>query len=46
MTDIQPYKIDVPETKLNRIRERVAAYPWADMPSLDGWDYGTNHAYL
>lgn len=46
MTDIRRFTIDVPETKLRRIREHVAAYPWADMPALDGWEYGTNHAYL
>jgi hypothetical protein len=46
MTDIRRFTIDVPEIKLSRIRERFAAYLWADMPALDDWEYGTNHAYL
>jgi microsomal epoxide hydrolase len=46
MSTIRPLTINVPDSKLQHIRARVAAYPWDEMPALDGWTYGTNHSYL
>ena len=46
MTSIQPFRIDVPDEILDRIRARVAEYPWHEMPDDGGWGYGTNLDYL
>ncbi len=41
-----PFKIDVPDSVVDGILARVAAYPWDSMPKLDGWSYGTNLDYM
>ena len=46
MTSIQPFHLDVPDETLDRIRRRVADYPWHEMPEDGGWDYGTNLDYM
>jgi pimeloyl-ACP methyl ester carboxylesterase len=46
MTSIKPFRIDVPEETLTHIRDRVAAYPWHEMPDDGGWSYGTNLDYM
>jgi len=46
MTSIRPFRIDVPDEVLDRIRVRVAEYPWHEMPDDGGWDYGTNLDYM
>lgn len=46
MTSIKPFRIDVPEETLTHIRDRVAAYPWHEMPDDGGWAYGTNLDYM
>ena len=46
MKEIQPFRIDVADATLQQIRERVAQYPWHEMPDDGGWDYGTNLDYL
>lgn len=46
MADPTPFQIAVPDETLDRIRERVAAFPWDAMADLDGWEYGTNLAYM
>jgi pimeloyl-ACP methyl ester carboxylesterase len=46
MKKIQPFRIDVAEATLQQIRDRVAQYPWHEMPDDGGWDYGTNLDYL
>lgn len=46
MKNIQPFRIDVAEATLQQIRDRVAQYPWHEMPDDGGWDYGTNLDYL
>jgi microsomal epoxide hydrolase len=46
MSDIRPFRIDVSETTLQHIRQRVAQFPWHEMPDDGGWDYGTNLDYL
>lgn len=43
---IAPFKFHVPDEALINIRERVANYPWHEMPDDGGWDYGTNMDYL
>ena len=48
MTKVSPFKLNVPESTLNRIRNRIAEYPWhaQRMPDDGGWAYGTNLDYL
>lgn len=43
---LQPFQVAVPDDVLDRIYARVRAYPWDAMPDLDGWEYGTNLAYM
>lgn len=45
-TSIQPFKINIDEKTLDRIRTCVASYPWHEMPNLGGWEYGTNLKYM
>jgi len=45
-----PFKIEVPQAKLDHIRARVKSYEWHEMPrgeGLDGtWAYGANLDYM
>jgi len=43
---IHPFRIEVPDKVLDRIRARVAEYPWHEMPDDGGWAYGTNLDYM
>lgn len=42
----KPFRIDVPDETLERIRAKVAAYEWHYMPDDGGWGYGTNLDYM
>lgn len=42
----RPFRIDVPDDVLNRIRQRVIDYPWDAMANLPGWEPGTNLDYM
>ncbi len=44
--DITPFTFHVPDKMLAHIRDRVAAYPWHEMPDDGGWMYGTNMEVL
>ncbi len=46
MPAVTRFRIDVPEETLDRIRARVAAFPWHEMPDDGGWQYGTNLDYM
>jgi pimeloyl-ACP methyl ester carboxylesterase len=46
MQKTQPFRIDVADETLQRIRDKVAQYPWHEMPDDGGWGYGTNLDYL
>ena len=46
MVPVRPFQIGVPDEILNRIRARVADYPWHEMPDDGGWQYGTNLDYM
>ena len=45
-----PFEINVPQTTLDAIRAKVAAYEWHEMPRGDGlegsWAYGANLEYM
>ena len=44
--DVQPFKVEVPETTLEDLRDRLAHTRWPDEVLDSGWDYGTNLAYI
>lgn len=46
MTSVRPFHIDIPDETLERIRARVAGYPWHEMPDDGGWEYGANLDYM
>ncbi|MGU9961883.1 MAG: epoxide hydrolase family protein [Candidatus Puniceispirillales bacterium WSBS_2018_MAG_OTU23] len=46
MTSIKPFTINVPDNTIDDIRARVKTYPWHEMPSDGGWEYGTNLDYM
>ena len=46
MSSVQPFIIDIPNSKLAQIRERVSAYPWHEAPVGSGWEYGTEINYM
>ena len=46
MPKTRSFRIDIPEPTLRQIRDRVAQYPWHEMPDDGGWGYGTNLDYL
>lgn len=46
MTNICPFRLDVPDATLDYIRARVVAYRWHEMPDDGGWAYGTNIDYM
>ena len=46
MSLIHPFKLDVPEATLQRIRTRIEEFPWHEMPVDGGWEYGSNLDYM
>ena len=46
MTDCRPFKINIPQTTLEDIQQRVKSFPWHEMPDDGGWDYGANLDYM
>jgi microsomal epoxide hydrolase len=46
MTAPQPFTINVPQARLDRIRTRVAEYEWHEMPENGGWEFGANLDYM
>ena len=46
MTAPQPFSVAVRDATLDRIRAKVAAYQWHEMPDDGGWSYGTNLDYM
>ena len=45
-TNMTPFQYHVSDAVLDDIRNRVANYPWHEMPDDGGWEYGTNMDYL
>ena len=42
----RPFRIDIPDAVLEKIRRKVAGYEWHEMPGDGGWQYGTNLDYM
>ena len=43
---IKPFKLRVPNKKINEIYNKVKKYPWTNIQDMNGWEYGTNYNYL
>ena len=43
---VQPFKVHVPDSTLEDLRERLATTRWPDEINDSGWDYGSNLAYV
>ena len=43
---IKPFKLRVPNKKINEIYNKVKKYPWHEMPNDGGWEYGTHLGYM
>lgn len=41
-----PFKIEIPQSTVNRIMERVRAFEWPDAPEGGGWAYGAELATM
>ena len=46
MSDIEPFRIAIPETDLDDLRARLRATRWPDTWSDPGWTYGVDGAFL
>ncbi len=46
MTSITPFEVNIDDTTVSAIKNRVAHYPWHEMPVDGGWEYGTNLDYM
>lgn len=47
MTQPKPFKIDIPQAKIDAITARVAAYPWFDAPQgVPDWAFGMSTPVL
>jgi pimeloyl-ACP methyl ester carboxylesterase len=42
----EPFEIDVPESVLDDLRERIARTRWSSQPPGIGWEYGADFDYL
>ena len=43
---IEPFVVDVPQTVLDDLRDRIARTRWPDEVDGAGWDYGANLSYM
>ena len=43
---VRPFRVDVPDEVLNDLQTRLKLTRWADDFANEGWQYGTNTAYL
>ena len=46
MTDVRPFRIDIPEDQLVDLRRRLRATRWPDAETPDDWSQGIPLAYV
>ena len=46
MSILKTFKIDVCQRDLNFILKKVSEYPWHEMPSDGGWQFGANIDFM
>ena len=45
-TDIRPFQIDIPQSILDDLHQRLARARWTRISAAKDWDFGTKSAYL
>ena len=45
-TSIQPFELAVPQSDLDDLKDRLRRTRWPQSFDEQGWDYGTNTAYM
>jgi pimeloyl-ACP methyl ester carboxylesterase len=43
---IVPFRVNISNQAIESIYNKIKKYPWNEMPSIDGWDHGTNFSYI
>ena len=43
---VKPFKVKIPNSLIQEIKDKVKKYPWHEMPNDGGWEYGTNLDYM
>ena len=43
---LKPFRVDIPQAKIDRIIQRVREAEWPDRMDTDGWAYGANWDYM
>jgi len=43
---VKPFKVNISNQTIEDIYSKVKKYPWNEMPNLDGWNHGSNLAYM
>ena len=46
MSAVTPFRVEIPDYELDRIKRRIREYEWFEEPVDAGWSYGCNQAYL
>jgi pimeloyl-ACP methyl ester carboxylesterase len=46
VSDVTPFRIEVPDAELDDLRRRLAATRWPDSVEDAGWDYGTDLDFM
>ncbi len=46
MSSPTPFTINIPQSKLDAIADKVRGFEWIDFPQDGGWAYGANQDYL
>lgn len=44
--NVTSFRVDVPQAKLDRIRQQVQLYEWHTAPATGGWRYGADQEYM
>jgi pimeloyl-ACP methyl ester carboxylesterase len=45
-SQLKPFRVDIPQAKIDRIIQRVREAEWPDRMDTDGWAYGANWDYM
>jgi hypothetical protein len=46
MTEIRPFSVQIPQSVLDELSDRLACTRWPDEVAGAGWDYGSNLDYM
>ena len=43
---LRPFELHLPDATLDEVHRRIRTFPWHEMPSDGGWEYGANLEYM